>query len=601
MRTTERLDTSDERRVGQLRAMSSLFGLGFSTERPLMLGAIALAALASLPSTLMIYWTGLFVDGLNDQDGWTIVVAAGALGVSLCLGWVLNLISGRVTKRFQGRMSVVFETRIASLQSHIPTLEHQERSSVVDRLAVLRNETYVLDHMYSTALQALMWITRIISALILLASVNPASLVLLLALIPAAIVSTTRPVRERHAEEAAAPAKRLADHLHGILTSSAASKEVRVLGLRTPLTERRQNEWRLWHRTIARSRNITALTTTLAWMIFFVSMVALIGFVTRANTSPGDAVILLLSGQQLGVFVAMLLSEVGYIRGTWMEGAQRMAWLEGYAEAARRSGRLEPPQPGAASIRARNLTFTYPGAKKPAIADVNLDIRPGSVVAIVGENGAGKSTLVKLLAGLYVADSGQLEVDGVDVSQIDIDAWRQQLSGCFQDFTRFELPLRESIGVGDLGAREDRAAVIMAAERGGATGLIARLPDGLDTHLGHRWPRGVDLSGGEWQKVALSRCFMRSSPTIRFLDEPTSALDAETEYELFAKYTESSEDASVTTILVSHRFSTVRMAEHIIVMDGARVVDQGSHQELMTRRGIYAELYTAQADAYSRT
>ncbi|MGC4938593.1 ABC transporter ATP-binding protein [Kribbella sp. DT2] len=591
--------TARDDQVGQLRAMRDLFGYGFKAERRLMITAIGLAALASLPQTLMIYWTGLFINGLADRDESTIALAAGALGASLCVGWILKLVSGRVTKRFQGRMSAVFETRIALLQSQIPTLEHHERSSVLDRLAVLRNETYVLDHMYSTVLQAVMWLSRIISVLILLTAVSPLSLILLVALVPIAVVSIVRPLRERHAEGQAAASKRLADHLHRVLTSSEASKEIRVLDLGSPLTQRRQKEWIAWHRTIARSRNMTALSTTAAWSVFFVCMVVVIGLSAGAEATAGDAVILLLGGQQLGSFVSTLLSEVGYIRGTWMEGAERMAWLEAYAKSARHHGHLQPPRLEANGIQARDLAFTYPGSTKPAVTGVNLDIPPGSVVAVVGENGAGKSTLVKLLAGFYVADSGRLTVGGVELSQVDVEAWRKHLSGCFQDFSRFELPLRESIGLGDPDHLADDAAVLTAARRGGAASLVARLPRGLDTQLGHRWPDGVDLSGGEWQKVALSRCFMRGSPMIRFLDEPTSALDAETEHELFARYADAADD-SVTTILVSHRFSTVSMADHILVMDGARVIEQGSHEELMNQRGTYSELYTTQAEAYLR-
>lgn len=512
----------------------------------------------------------------------------------------MTLVSARVTKRFQSRMTVVFETRIATLQAEIPTLEHQERASVLDRLAVLRNETYVLDHMYATAIQALTWTTRIISVLILLASVNPAMLALLVALIPVAAVSLVRPVSERRAEERAAPHKRLSDHLHRVLTSAESSKDVRVFRLDATLTPRRRAAWNRWHRTVARGRNLTAMNATLAWSVFFAATLAVLALVTTQGVSPGNAVILLLGAQQLGNSVSMLLSEAGYIRGTWMEGAIRMAWLETYAHAASRDPDHNAMPDSGSGIRARSLTFRYPGASAPALDGINLDIPPGTVVAIVGDNGAGKSTLVKLLAGYYSEYTGTLEAGGVSLNQTDIARWRSRLSGSFQDFSRFELPVRESIGLGELGDIQDDTKIAAAARRAGTHELISRLPRGLRTQLGRQWPGGVDLSGGEWQKIALARSFMRRAPMIRFLDEPTSALDADTEYEIFSSYAENSTDPNLITILVSHRFSTVSMADHVIVMDGARIVEQGSHDQLIRLDGLYADLYAKQARAYAK-
>jgi len=224
-------------------------------------------------------------------------------------------------------------------------------------------------------------------------------------------------------------------------------------------------------------------------------------------------------------------------------------------------------------------------------------------VAIVGENGAGKTTLIKLLAKLYEPRDGRILVDGVDLTRMPAAEWRERMAGAFQDFFRFELLTHQSIGIGDAPRIDDRPAVVAAVGRAGAGDVIDRLPEGLDTQLGPTWPGGVEVSFGQWQKLALSRGFMRDRPLLLILDEPTAALDAETEHALFERYALAAQGDGQTekgaiTILVSHRFSTVRMADLIVVLDGARVAEVGSHEDLMAQGGHYAELYGIQAAAY---
>jgi ATP-binding cassette subfamily B protein len=223
------------------------------------------------------------------------------------------------------------------------------------------------------------------------------------------------------------------------------------------------------------------------------------------------------------------------------------------------------------------------------------------VVAIVGENGAGKTTLVKLLCRFYEPTTGRILVDGHELASIAADEWRARLAGAFQDFFRYELFVRETVGLGDLVRMDEVPALRTAIERGGADDVVERLPKGLETQLGPTWEDGVELSFGQWQKLALARGFMRDDPLLLVLDEPTAALDAETEHALFERFAAASREAQDdgrVTVLVSHRFSTVRMADLIVVLDGAHVVERGSHDELMARDGLYAELYGIQARAY---
>jgi len=219
----------------------------------------------------------------------------------------------------------------------------------------------------------------------------------------------------------------------------------------------------------------------------------------------------------------------------------------------------------------------------------------------VGENGAGKTTLVKLLAKMYEPSSGAIYVDEAPLSRMPAGEWRARMAGAFQDFFRFEFRARQTVGLGDVPRIEEEPAVVAAVDRAGAQDVVARLASGLDTQLGPTWPAGVEVSFGQWQKLALGRGFMRERPLVLVLDEPTAALDAETEHALFERYAAAAHGGNHDgrlTILVSHRFSTVRMADLIVVLDGARVVEVGSHAELMAKRGQYAELYGIQAAAY---
>jgi ATP-binding cassette subfamily B protein len=227
----------------------------------------------------------------------------------------------------------------------------------------------------------------------------------------------------------------------------------------------------------------------------------------------------------------------------------------------------------------------------------------GAVVAIVGENGAGKTTLVKLLEKMYEPSSGSILLDDTPLARVAASQWRERLAGAFQDFFRFEFRAGHAVGLGDVPRMDDVQAVVAAVDRAGAGDVVARLTLGLDTQLGPTWPSGVELSFGQWQKLALARGFMRDQPLLLVLDEPTAALDAETEHALFERYAAAARGTSESararvTILVSHRFSTVRMADLIVVLDGARLVEVGTHDELMAKNGPYSELYSIQAAAY---
>lgn len=247
-------------------------------------------------------------------------------------------------------------------------------------------------------------------------------------------------------------------------------------------------------------------------------------------------------------------------------------------------------------VEFRNVSFRYSGRQDYALRNVNLKIRPGEKIALVGANGAGKTTLIKLLTRLYDPTEGQILVDGVDLREYDLTGWRQKIGVIFQDFVRYHLTANENIGLGQVEALDDHARIVIAAEKGGAAPVVAELPDGYETMLGKWFKDGHDLSGGEWQKVALSRAFMRDAELL-VLDEPTAALDAQQEYQIFQRFRELTADKMA--ILISHRFSTVRMADRIAVIADGTIAELGSHEELMAiPDGTYQHLFNIQAQGY---
>jgi ATP-binding cassette subfamily B protein len=243
-----------------------------------------------------------------------------------------------------------------------------------------------------------------------------------------------------------------------------------------------------------------------------------------------------------------------------------------------------------------DVSFTYPGARVAAIRHLNLKIKPGQSVALVGHNGSGKTTLVKLLAGLYPPDSGRVLYQGTDLRDWDPRALRDRIGVIFQDFMRYQLTVGENIGVGDIAALEQEERWNEAAERGQAVDFIETLEAGFKTQLGRWFNRGQELSGGQWQRIALARAFMREQADILVLDEPTSSMDAETEMQIFEHFRALTREKIV--ILISHRFSTVRQADTIAVMEDGTIIEQGSHAELMALNGRYARLFELQASAY---
>jgi ATP-binding cassette subfamily B protein len=583
-----------------LSSMWRLCKLGYRHEPRLLLAACVLSLLAALPDALLALWLLLLGNGVLQGDRTQVLAAAIGLGVSAAGTWFLSTVSTRVQRRFRDKVTIALESHVARLQASMATIAHQEHPNYLDRLAMLRDQVFVLDHMYMSLFSTCGWILRLAVTVALLVSIHPALILLAAFALPTVWTSAWRPAVERLAQERSAQAGRLARHLFTLATTAAPGKEVRVTGIGPRLVRERRSTWESWYAAVSRARWSSAAWHALAWTVFGGAYAGAIVFVSLGLRAPAGSVLLVLAaGARLSAYIGATVGEIGFLRGFWMDGARRLAWLEDYAASLTATADQPVPSRLTRGIRLENVSFAYPGTERLVLQDVSLELPAGAVVAVIGENGAGKTTLVKLLAKLYEPSAGAIYVDGEPLARMPAAAWRERLAGAFQDFFRFELPARHSVGVGDVPRLDDDPAVTAAVERAGAGDVVRQLAAGLDTQLGPTWPQGVEVSFGQWQKIALARGFMRDEPLLLVLDEPTAALDAETEHALFERYAAAARNGNGRiTLLVSHRFSTVRMADLIVVLDGARVVEVGSHEELMARGGPYAELYGIQAAAY---
>jgi ATP-binding cassette subfamily B protein len=585
-----------------LSSMWRLCRLGYRHEPRLMLAAFVLSQLAALPDALLALWLMVLGEGVLDGRPALVRVAAVGLGASAMATWFLQTVSTRVQRRFRDKVTIALESHVARLQASVATIAHHERPEYLDRLAMLRDQVFVLDHMYMSLFSTCGWILRLIVTVILLASIHVALVLLAVFALPTVLTSAWRPAVERAAQERSAQSNRLARHLFTTATTAPPGKEVRVTGIGERLMTERRRAWERGHRPVAAARWRSAAWHALAWAVFGGAYIGAVAFVSSGpGATPGDVLLVLAAGARLSAYIGATVGEVGFLRGFWMDGSRRLAWLEDYAASLYASADLPVPGVLRRGIRIDRVSFAYPGTSRFVLDDVSLWLPAGRVVAIVGENGAGKTTLVKLLARMYEPTSGSILVDDMPLARMPADQWRARLAGAFQDFFRFEFLARQTVGLGDVPRLDDGPAVAAAVERAGAGDVVARLALGLETQLGPTWPGGVEVSFGQWQKLALARGFMREQPLLLVLDEPTAALDAETEHALFERYAAAARGHNADgriTVLVSHRFSTVRVADLIVVLDGAHLAEAGTHDELMARGGHYAELYGIQANAY---
>lgn len=452
----------------------------------------------------------------------------------------------------------------------------------------------------NTAFGLVQGLLTLLSFIVILLAFSPlVALILFAATIPAFLAQTRYSSLHFRLLTWRAPEARRMQYLQHVLTVDSSAKEVKLFGLGEPLLRRYDDQFWQFYRedtglAIQRSR------LSVVWgLLSSGSYYAAYGYIVLRTISGsitlGDMTLYLaLCRQSQGTFQGLLGSISSlYEGGLFLNHVFDFLKLEPRMQSSP-SGRLVP-RPISGGIEFRGVGFRYPGREDWALRDVSLRIGPGEKIALVGANGAGKTTLIKLLTRLYDPTEGQILLDGVDLRDYDLDDLRARIGVIFQDFVRYQATVRENIGFGQIDALDDEARLVGAAERGGADEVIAALPQGYEAMLGRWFDRGNELSGGQWQKIALARAFMRDGEVL-VLDEPTAALDAEREYEIFKRFHNLTEGK--IALLISHRFSTVRMADRIAVLEGGRLTELGTHHELLQQEGTYARLFNLQAAGY---
>jgi ATP-binding cassette subfamily B protein len=439
----------------------------------------------------------------------------------------------------------------------------------------------------------------LVTAAVLLVYLFPLALPLLvLAAVPYAAVQSGAAADLYSLSMGQTPETREAQYVASVLSGTEEAKEVRALGLGAHLLGRYRATLAGHERliaAIARRRGLRSLIAALLPAAVYAGIFAFLGLRALDRTiTVGD----------LTLYIGLVLRSQDALQQltTDLSGAIENSLFMREYEAfmripppATRPGRGLPAPALERVIRFEGVSYRYEGQDSDAVRDITLELPAGRTVAIVGENGAGKTTLVKLLTGLYRPQAGRILADGVDICHLDEDEWRGRIAVIFQDFIHYAFTAAENIGLGQVERLDDRARIVAAAEQAGAGTLIADLPQGYDTALGRLHREGAQLSGGQWQRIALARAFMRDAPLL-VLDEPTAALDARAEFEVFRVLRDLTRGRTV--LLISHRFSTVRLADYIYVLDGGRLIESGTHEQLVRSGGQYAELFELQAAGY---
>ena len=517
-----------------------------------------------------------------------------AIGSDL-LGRLTSYVDALLSERFTNATSIRLMEHAATLD-----LEDFEDADLQDKLDRARRQTMgrmsLMGQLFGQAQDA---ITVVSFAIGLLAYAPWLMLLLAVALIPAFVGESHFNALNYSLNFQWTPERRQLEYLRQMGASVETAKEVKIFNLNRFLIERFRvlsDKFYQANRKLAGRRAFWGtLLAALGTLGYYVAYAYIAWRTVRGDFSIGDLTFLAGSFRRLRQLLESLLTGFSQVAGQALYLDDLYSFFAIEPEIVSKPDALPVPKPIRSGFVFENVGFRYEGAERWALRGLSFELHAGEVLALVGENGAGKTTLVKLLARLYDPDEGRILLDGRDLKDYDLDDLRANTGVIFQDFVRYHLTAAENIGVGLIEAMGDRARVEMAARKGMADEVVAGLPKGYDQIIGRRFKEGVDLSGGQWQKIAIARAYMRDAQ-VMILDEPTAALDARSEFEVFERFKELSDGK--TAVLISHRFSSVRMADRILVLAAGKVESSGTHDQLMAQGGRYAELFELQAAGY---
>ena len=603
-------------RVGALKNLWPFLTMVWRTSRSLTAASLLLRLARALLPVITLYVGKLIIDDVvmlvqmpdkpgtllewidSDLLNWLgfLLIAEFALAVLAdILGRVVSLIDSLLSERVSNASSVRLMEHAAKLD-----LEDFEDAEFQDQLERARRQTSgrmtLMGQMLGQA-QDIVTVASFAAGLIIYA---PWLIVLLLlALVPAFLGEAHFNAQSYSLDYARTPERRELDYIRQTAASVETAKEVKIFGLNSFLIDRYlrlATDFYAANRRLAlRRANWGGLFTAMGTVGYYLAYAYIVWRTLTGEFSIGDLTFLAGSFRRLRTLLEGLLASFSSTAGQALYLDDLFSFFEVKPEILSPDNPRPFPRPIRRGFVFENVGFRYPGAERWAVRHLSFTLHAGQVVALVGENGAGKTTLVKLLTRLYDPDEGRILLDGHDLREYDLGALRGNMGVIFQDFVRYNLRAADNIAVGRIEARDDRARIERAASRSQADEVIAKLPASYEQMIGKRFRNGVELSGGEWQKIAIARAYMREADVL-ILDEPTAALDARSEYEVFRRFKELSEGK--TAILISHRFSSVRMADRILVLADGKVEAAGTHEELVSRPGRYSELFELQAAGY---
>ena len=603
-------------RVGALRNLPPFVRLVWQTSPLLAVGECVLRLARALLPVATLYVGKLIIDevivlartpdtagtlaqwyaaGLLDRIGGLLLLEFALAVSSDILGRTVSLLDSLLSEQFSNVTSLRLMEHAATLD-----LEDFEDSELQDRLERARRQAsgrMTLIGQLFGQVQDLVTIVSFGAGLLVYA---PWLIALLaVALVPAFLGEAHFNAQSYSLNYARTAERREIDYVRQTAASAETAKEVKIFGLNRFLIDRYRQlagDFYLANRTLAlRRAGWGGLLAAVGTIAYYVAYAYIVWRTLHGDFTIGDLTFLSGSFRRLRTLLENMLIGFSQVAGQALYLDDLFSFFEITPEIVSPPNPLPFPVPLREGIRFEGVGFRYPGAERWAVRDLNFTLYTGEVLALVGENGAGKTTVVKLLARLYDPDEGRILLDGHDLREYDLFALRSNIGVIFQDFVRYHLTAAENIAVGRIEARQDRARIAAAARQSLADDLIQRLPQGYDQIIGKRFRTGVDLSGGEWQKIAIARAYMRDAQVL-ILDEPTAALDARAEFEIFQRFKELSKGK--TAVLISHRFSSVRMADRIVVLADGKIEAVGTHDELLAGGGRYAELFELQAAGY---